>query len=151
MAAGATTVNQELAESIGWPQLVGTVRRVWVSLPPRQRASAVIFTADYGEAGAINELGRGTGLPQAVSGHNTYWWWGPGNPRAATVVAVAPGPRDTTGYAAYLRQFFTRVRTAATLSNPYGVRNQEWGGHVYVCTGPRHPWGQMWPRLRHYD
>ena len=27
-------VNQELAESIGWPQLVGTVRTVWASLPP---------------------------------------------------------------------------------------------------------------------
>jgi hypothetical protein len=50
-------VNQELGESIGWPQLVGTVRTVWTSLPPRQRANAVIFTADYGEAGAINELG----------------------------------------------------------------------------------------------
>jgi hypothetical protein len=55
---------------------------VWKSLPPRQRASAVIFTGDYGEAGAINELGRGTGLPAAVSGQNSEWWWGPGNPRA---------------------------------------------------------------------
>jgi hypothetical protein len=21
----------------------------------------------------------------------------------------------------------------------------------YVCTGLRHPWAQLWPRLRHYD
>ena len=54
-------MNQQLAESIGWPQLVSTVRTVWTSLPPRQRASAVIFTSNYGEASAINELGRGTG------------------------------------------------------------------------------------------
>ena len=143
--------NQTLGETIGWPQLVRSVDTVWMSLPPQQRARAVIFTADYSEAGAINELGRGTGLPTAVSGHNTYWWWGPGNPHATTVVAVAPGPVDVTGYAAYLRQFFTSVRVAATLSNPYGIRNQEWGGHVYVCTGLRHPWAQLWPRLRHYD
>ena len=78
----------------------------------------------------------GTGLPTAVSGHNSLWWWGPGNPRATTVVAVAPGPVDVTGYAAYLSQFFTSVRVAATLLNPYGLHNQEWGGHVYVCTGP---------------
>ena len=40
----------------------------------------------------------------------------------------------------------------ATLRNPYGIHNQEWGGgHVYLCTGPRHPWGQMWPRLRSYS
>jgi hypothetical protein len=28
---------------------------------------------------------------------------------------------------------------------------QEWDGHVCVCTGPRHPWAQVWPLLRHYD
>ncbi len=148
---GTSKVNPELAESIGWPQLVSTVRTVWTSLPPRQRASAVIFTSNYGEASAINELGRGTGLPEAVSGHNTYWWWGPGNPHATTVVAVMPGPADGPGDDAYLRQFFTSVRAVATLRNPYGIHNQEWGGHVYLCAGPRHPWGQMWPRLRSYS
>jgi hypothetical protein len=41
---------------------------------------------------------------------------------ATTIVAVAPGPVDDgTGYSAYLRQFFTHVRVAATLSNPYGL------------------------------
>ena len=144
-------VNAALAESIGWPQLVSTVRTVWTSLPPRQRASAVIFTSNYGEASAINELGRGIGLPEAVSGHNSYWWWGPGSPRASTVVAVMPGPVDGTGDAAYLRQFFTSVRAMATLTNPYRIRNQEWSGHVYLCTGPRQPWAQMWPRLRSYS
>jgi hypothetical protein len=119
-------------------------------LPTSQRASAVIFTNNYGEASAINVLGQGTGLPQAVSGHNTYWWWGPGNPQATTVVAVMPGPEDGGGDAAFLGQFFTSVRAVATLSNPYGLHNQEWHGHVYLCTGPRHPWGQMWPQLRQY-
>jgi 4-amino-4-deoxy-L-arabinose transferase-like glycosyltransferase len=149
----ATKINSTPAETVGWPQFVQTVDGVWKSLPPRQRASTVIFTADYGEAGAINELGRGTALPTAVSGQNSEWWWRPGNPRATTVVAVMPGSVDITSSAAtaYLRQFFTHVRVAATLSNPYGIHNQEWDGHVYVCTGPRHPWARLWPRLRHYD
>lgn len=143
-------INTNSGESLGWPQLVGTVRQVWTGLPPEQRANAVIFAADYGEAGAINELGRGTGLPTAVSAHNTDWWWGPGNPDATAVVAVAPGPDHAPEYAAHLRQYFRHVRVAATLSNPYGVHNVEWGGHVYVCTGPRRPWGKMWPELRNY-
>ncbi|MGW1469212.1 glycosyltransferase family 39 protein [Streptomyces sp. NPDC002308] len=143
-------ISTNSGESVGWPQLVGTVRQVWNGLPPGQRADAVIFTADYGEAGAIDELGRGTGLPAAVSAHNTDWWWGPGNPHATTVVAVAPGPDHAPGYAAQLRRYFRDVRVAATLSNPYGVHNTEWGGHVYVCTGPRRPWGELWPELRHY-
>lgn len=91
------------------------------------------------------------GLPEAVGGQNTDWWWGPGNPGASTVVAVAPGPSAAPGYAAYLGRFFTSVRTVATLSDPDGMHNIEWHGHVYLCTGPREPWGQMWPRLRHDD
>lgn len=144
-------INQVPAESVGWPELVHTVSTVWFSLPKAQRSSAVIFTANYGEVGAINELGRGLGLPTAVSGQNSEWFWGPGDPTATTVVAVAPGPKDVTGYGTYLSQFFGHVRVAATLTNHAGLRNQEWHGHVYICTDPRQPWGVMWPRLRHYD
>jgi hypothetical protein len=150
--AGTYKLNPVLGETVGWPQLVSTVDAVWTSLPPSQRASAVIFTGDYGEAAAINELGRGTGLPTAVSGDNTEWWWGPGNTHATTFVAVMPGPVDVSSVDAYydLEEIFTSVRVVATLSNPYGVHNQEWGGHVYLCTGPRLPWAQLWPMLRHY-
>lgn len=141
-------VDQDNGESVGWPQLVQTVRTVWASLPPAQRAHAVIFTTNYGEAGAISELGRADGLPTAVSGHNSEWWWGPGDPHATTVVVVASGkiPR----YDHYLARFFRSVRTVATLSNPAGIRNQEWGGHVYLCTGPVSPWARLWPLLKHY-
>lgn len=144
-------IDADEAETVAWPVYTREIASVWHRLPARQRASAVIFTADYGEAGAIDVFGPSMGLPQAVSGHNTMWWWGPGNPHATTVVAVAPGPLDVTNYGGYLRQFFRQVRVAATLTNHLGIKAQEQGGHVYICTQPRHPWGQMWPRLRHDD
>ena len=148
-AGFAAAINSVSAETVGWPELVRTVASVWDSLPPSQRARAVIFTSNYGEAGAINELGGSLGLPQAVSGHNTEWWWGPGNPRASTVVAVARG--DIGDYGGYLRQFFGDVRQVAVLGNSAGLHNQEQGGAVYVCTRPLTGWGQVWPKLRHYD
>jgi 4-amino-4-deoxy-L-arabinose transferase-like glycosyltransferase len=141
-------VNQIPAESVGWPQLVQAVRQVWISLPPAQRARTVIFTSNYGEAGAINNLGAAVGLPTAVSGHNSEWWWGPGDPRATTVIAVADG---SGGGGTALTGYFTSVMPVATLSNPARIHNQEWGGHIYVCTGPTMPWAQLWPLLRHYD
>ncbi|HML00752.1 MAG TPA: glycosyltransferase family 39 protein [Acidimicrobiales bacterium] len=145
------SINQVPAETVGWPEFLATVSHVWNSLPAAQRSDAVIFTANYGEAGAINELGGGYGLPGAVSGHNNEWFWGPGNPHASTVVAVAPGPRDVTGYGSYLSGYFRSVRVAATITNTAGLHNQEWGGHVYTCTLPRRPWGRTWPSLRHYN
>jgi hypothetical protein len=54
-------------------------------------------------------------------------------------------------YAGYLSRFFTSVHEVATVANPYGVHNIESGGHVYLCTGPRQPWPQLWTQLRHYN
>jgi len=91
-------------------------------------------------------LGRNAGLPIAVSGQNNEWFWGPGTPSATTVVAVAPGPVDVTGYGTHLSQFFQHVRVVATLSNTAGLHNQEW---VDTSTSAPDPtaMGTMWPRL----
>jgi hypothetical protein len=91
------------------------------------------------------------GLPTAVSGQNTDWWWGPGRTDATTVVTVVPGSEDAGFYVTYLGRFFTGIHEAARIGNPYGVRNIESGGHIYVCTGLRQPWAAMWPQLRHYE
>ncbi|MGB9112294.1 MAG: glycosyltransferase family 39 protein [Acidimicrobiales bacterium] len=144
-------INQVGGESVGWPELVHTVDIVWHSLPSPVRRHALIVTNNYGEAGALNELGRGTGLPVALSDQNSEWWWGVGSPSPTEVVAVAPGPRNVTGYGTYLRKFFTKVRIVATLRNAAGLHNQEWGGHVYLCSGLRLRWTTTWRLLRHYD
>jgi 4-amino-4-deoxy-L-arabinose transferase-like glycosyltransferase len=151
LSGWTSAVNPVQTETIGWPELVGTVARVWHGLPAAQRAHAVIFTADYGEAGAINELGRADHLPEAVSGHNSLWFWGPGNPHATTVVVVLPGPEDGPPDLSVLRRGFARIRLVATLGNPAHITNQEKGGHVYICTDPVRSWGSLWPALRHYD
>ncbi|MGH3733934.1 MAG: glycosyltransferase family 39 protein [Acidimicrobiales bacterium] len=144
-------INQTPGESIGWPELVGAVRTAWYDLPDSQRAHAVIVGADYGEVGAINELGRDDGLPTALGDQNSEWWWGPGSDKTTTVLAVAPGPRDVTDYRAYLEHYFRSVRVFATLHDHAGIHNQEWGGHIYLCTGLRRSWPATWRQLRHYD
>ena len=50
-----------------------------------------------------------------------------------------------------LSHYFLHVRSAATTINSAGLHNQDWGGHVYICTGLKHPWGTMWSTLRHFS
>ena len=57
-------VNDDVGETIGWPDFARTVADVYRDLPPE----AVILTGDYGEAGAIDRYGPALGLPQAYSG-----------------------------------------------------------------------------------
>lgn len=144
-------LNQEPGESIGWPELVHTVRGAWDGLPAQLRRHALLLTSDYGEAGAVNELGRSEGLPHAYGDQNSEWWWGPQRAHPRAVVVVAPGPRDVTGFRHYLLGLFRHVKVLATLGNVEGLHNQEWGGHVYLCTGLRRIWSTTWRRLRHYD
>ena len=40
-------------------------------------------------------------------------------------------------------------KLAARIDNRDGVDNQERGAAVMVCSGPRRPWSQEWPALRH--
>lgn len=70
-------LNNELGETVGWPQLVDQVEAVVRSLPEAERGEAVIFTGNYGEAGALELLAGDQRLPPVMSGHNSYWMWGP--------------------------------------------------------------------------
>ena len=68
------------------------------------------------------------------------------------MVAIVPGmPKHGASLlVAQLRRDFAQIRVVATLGNAAHVVNQEAGGRVYLCRGPRRPWGQRWPTLRHY-
>ena len=138
-------VNYNLGETIGWQELVATVAGVYGSLPPSERSTAVTFTSNYGEAGAIDRYGPALGLPHAFSGHNSYWWWGPPeiDPPGVT---IAIGFDD----AAYLHQFWNQVTIAAHIHNAPGVQNDEEGAIVWVCRGQRGSWAAIWPELKHY-
>ena len=129
------------AEQIGWPQLAAQVQQVVAALPAEQRAHAVILTDNYGEAAALQLLGKG--LPPVYSGHNGFWYWGP--PPAGRTVVVHVGDWAAPDWS----PLFTDCRTVAHIDNGLGINNQEQGQAISVCNGLRAPWTAIWPRLRH--
>jgi hypothetical protein len=136
-------IYAENAEQVGWPELVATVEGVVADLPPDERSRAVILTANYGEAGALELLGAD--MPPVHSGHNAYWRWGPPPDTAGVGILVGHwGPE-------WRSTLFTSCRQAATIDNAAGMPNQEQGAGVYVCTDRRRPWSAAWPDVRHLD
>jgi hypothetical protein len=130
-------MNEDVGETIGWPELVRTVARVHRSVP-----TAVILARNYGEAGAIDRYGPALGLPGAYSGHNAYGEWGPPADDGAPVVAVGFQPEDS-------RPHLRACAVAARVENDAGIDNDERGAYVLVCRGPRRAWSSEWARLRH--
>ena len=137
-------INYDLAETIAWPKLVALVAHEYDSLPAAQRRQTAILTGNYGEAGAIDRYGPGLGVPQAHSGANNFWLWGPPPAGTWSVIAVNVDPT-------LLRREFARVRLVATFWNGLGVSDDEQGAQIFVATGLRSSWAQAWPAFRDYS
>jgi 4-amino-4-deoxy-L-arabinose transferase-like glycosyltransferase len=129
--------NGDLREEIGWDEMVRQVAGIRDSLPAEQRASAGVFTANYGEQGAVEILGPKYGLPMPISRTNSAWLRG--------YPAVPPTTLIVLGFSrARVEQAFTSCRLAGRVVTPEGFDNEENGGSIFVCGPPRLPWPEFW-------
>ena len=135
-------LSQFFADRQGWDRFVDQVAQAWDRLPPADRARAVVFAGNYGEAGAIEHLGRARGL-RVVSAHNNYWLWGPQGQSGDVMLVLSRRPER-------LRERFASVEAVGETDcgdcMPYENHLP-----IYLCRGLRPPLGEQWAALKHYD
>jgi Dolichyl-phosphate-mannose-protein mannosyltransferase len=130
---------QDYADMLEWKAQVAAIARVYRALPPEKRAKAVIWSGNYGEAGAIDFYGPAYGLPPAVSDAGTYWFFGPGRLPGEVLIAIGENPDD-------LRSIYTSVRPVLHIDNPWWV-SEERRNTIYLAEGPKTTLQALWPRL----
>lgn len=134
---------QFYADMHGWESIAATVTAVYRRLPADDARVARIMAPDYGVAGAIDLFGRREGLPRTLSGHNSYWLWGPDGWDGRVLIVIG-GKEDE------LRAAFAHVERAATIAcglcMPY-----ENGRPVWIARGLHRPVREVWPAIKHYD
>ncbi len=137
--------NGDFVEEIGWPELVRIVAQIRDSLPVEDRAHLGILAGNYGEAGALNLYGPEYGLPRAISGINSFWQRGYGDPPPQTLIVVGLSQ-------GFLERQFASCQLAAHVWNHYGVQNEETRDHpdIYVCRGLKQSWPEFWKSFRYY-
>jgi hypothetical protein len=132
-------LDSDQLETIGWPEFADTVRTTVDSLPADQRATAVVFTRNYGEAGALDWYGLGRPV---FSGHNAFGDWGPPPEGARPVIVIGVDDPATN---------FTDCDVAAMINNDAHADNEERGRPIWVCSAPQGDWAEQWPHLVHLD
>jgi hypothetical protein len=144
-AAHAMKINGDFREELGWPELVQTIAEIRDSLSAEERAQLGILTGNYGEAGAVNLYGAQFGLPRAISGVNSFWQRGYGDPPPQTLIVVGADLDDLQGE-------FASCRLAADIWNRFGVENEETRDHpnIFVCHTLRKPWPEFWKTFRYF-
>jgi hypothetical protein len=90
-AGKRTELPQWFADRFGWEQLVRDVAAVRSRLSPDEQRRVVYFAPSYGQAGALEWLGRDLRLTPVYSTHNSFFFWGP--PADPVEVAIVMGNR----------------------------------------------------------
>jgi len=131
---------QHYADQFGWDEIVAKTAEAWQKIPPAERADCGIFAQDYGQAGAIDFLGPKYGLPLSLSGHQSWWLWGPRG-YSGNCLIVLDDDRAT------LEQLFDHVEYLGNSArNPYALENEL---SVYICHGSKFgSLKELWPRLK---
>ena len=134
---------QFFADRQGWDRFVDQVAAAFERLTPEERTRAAVLTGNYGEAGAIEHLGRNRGLT-AISGHNNYWLWGPSG-HTGDVLIVLSRSRERQ------EERFASVEVAGEIDcgdcMPYENHLS-----IFIGRGMKPPpLPERWPSFKHYD
>jgi hypothetical protein len=133
---------QMFADRFGWEDIAATVARVYNSLPPDVRQKTAIFGQNYGEAGAIDQFGPKYGLPPAISGHQSYFLWGPRGYTGESMIVL-------NGRQSVLEERFAEVHKVASVDNPYAMPFEHFD--IFYCRGLKQPLSELWPHLKVWD
>jgi hypothetical protein len=138
----AAKLPQQYADMFGWQNMAATVAKVYNSLSPDEKQKCVIGASNYGEAGAIDFFGKNYGLPNAISSHNSYWIWGPGDKPGEVLIVVGGTAKD-------YHAMYEDVEQAATITCEY-VMPYETDLPVFLCRRPKMTLQQVWPHLKNF-
>lgn len=130
---------QILSDRFGWPQMVEGFAARYNALPPDVRAHTAIFCDNYGEASAVNILGREYGLPTAISGHNNYFYWGWDGYTGDSVLTLGNS-----------REEYTNDYAEVTDLGPFDAKwtmNYE-HKHFFWLRGRKRPFAEDWARMK---
>lgn len=134
-----STLPGDWADMHGWTEMAATVKRVYESLPARERAQAVVFGGNYGEASAVAFYDPD--IP-VISEHNQYWLWGP-SPYDGRVLIQINGT-------CWAKEGYFRSRTiAATIHTPYAIAYEN-DIPVNICRGLKIPLARAWADSKLY-
>jgi hypothetical protein len=134
---------QNYADRFGWDELAENVNRAYQSLPPEDRNKTGIFAQNYGEAGAIDVLGKKYGLPPALSGHQNYYLWGTHGYTGESLLVVDDNRRSLDQLCTAVEEKGPAIRNRFAM--PYEARM-----NIYHCRGLKQPLDQFWPNVKEW-
>jgi hypothetical protein len=141
-AHARAALPQWYSDQFGWKEITDEAAVAWNRIPAAERQDCGIFAQDYGQAGAIDFFGRRDGLPPALSGHQTYFLWGPRGYSGNCMIVLDDRRK-------LLERLWEHVEyVGKSADNPYALEKQI---DVFLCKGAKFgTLTQLWPELKRW-
>jgi dolichyl-phosphate-mannose-protein mannosyltransferase len=140
----ADKANGNFNEEFDWPEMAEAAAQIRDSLPAEDRSHLGILTGDSGGTGAIAIFGARYGLPAAISGSDSDFLHGYGNPPPSTLIVI--------GFPEIIVGAFESCEVAGHVTNRYGIENSAIGEYttIWVCRNLREPWPEFWLQVHSF-
>ena len=130
---------QDFADMLGWREMTVRIARVYYSLPPSERAQAVLDCDNYGEDGAVDYYGPAFHLPPAIGHGASYLLWTHEDSFREDVFILTTDARNEI-HADFMKEF-RYVSLADSVVNPYA---REYGSYIILLKGPSDKFRKVW-------
>jgi hypothetical protein len=130
---------QFYADMFGWEELARDVSAVYRTLPEAERATAVVFARNYGEAGALEYYAP---HPSRSSALTTAIGIGVSRQGVGTVIVLRGDEQDH-------RQACAELTLAAVHTCRYCMPYEN-NAPIYICRGLRLSLSEVWTRERSF-
>ena len=132
---------QILSDRFGWPQMVAGFASRYNALPPDIRSRTAIYCWNYGEASAVNILGRKYGLPVAISDHQNYFYWGWDGYTGESVLTLGNDASDFT-------KDYAQVTDLGPFDSPWTMDHEHL--HYFWLRDRKRPFAADWEQMKYW-
>ncbi len=145
-----TAENKELAElpqfyadMFGWEELAKDVSIVYQTIPDEEKPFTVVYGSNYGRAGAIEYFRNKYDLPNAISPHNSFWFWADRTIQIKSVIIIGGDREDHLDSCGDVESILVHK---AKYAMPYENNLQ-----IFICRNINRPLNEIWESSRHFE
>jgi hypothetical protein len=126
---------QDYADRLGWDELASLTNQAWRQV--RQKDQCLIYAENYGQAGAINIVGRQYQMPAAISFGDNFRYWIPKSLDKEITEFIYINDQPGADVVA----LFGEIIEIGRISNPMA---REFGTGVFLCRNPKLSFNEFW-------
>jgi len=129
------------ADMLGWNEITEKTNKAWAKV--ENKNTCFIFCSNYGQAGAINIIGKKYGLPEPISFSDAYRYWLPTefkNDINEVIYVIGADAMDSRNFKD-TKDFFEEMIEIGSVDNKLAV---EYKTKIYLFKRPKNNFNDFW-------